>query len=154
MFEECRLEGNVELTSGRVTKYYYDFDRLTPRQTREVALKLVHEMPIAFTKVNFIVAPALGGIVPAYMVGEWLDIPVVTVEKDGRCRGLQFPQGNSYIIVDDVVSSYGEVDRCIEIFSQYKHMGTMAYIYRGVEDMRSDTIVLDRKEPEYAEIQS
>jgi len=137
------------LTSKRVTEWYYNFDLLTPKQAREVALLLVKAMPLDYVKVNFIVAPAIGGIVPAYFVGEYIDRPVVTVDKEGYIRGKKFEPGSTYLIVDDVVSTYGQVEKCLDIFREYKHLGTIAYIYRGVGDMRGDTIVLDRREPEH-----
>jgi orotate phosphoribosyltransferase len=152
ILNDCRVElepGQLKLTSGRVTEWYYDFDLLTPRQARDISLMLIKAMPYENVKVDFIVAPAVGGIVPAFFVGEWIDKPVVTVDKDGRCRGRTFKPGSTYLIVDDVVSTYGEVDRCKAIFHEHDHRGTMAYIYRGVGDMREDTIVLDRREPEY-----
>jgi orotate phosphoribosyltransferase len=149
---KIRKELTERLTSGRVTQYFYDFDLLTPREAKDLCLMLVKAMPVENVKVNFIVAPAVGGIVPAYFVGEWIDKPVVTVDKDGRCRGRKFKPGSTYLIVDDVVSTYGEVERCRAIFHEHDFRGTLAYIYRGVEDMREDTIVLDRREPEYAPI--
>lgn len=152
VFEHCREKLDISsqpLTSKRVTEWYYNFDLLTPREARDVALMIVKSMPYHHVKVNFIVAPAVGGIVPAYFVGEWLDRPVVMVDKEGYIRGRTFEPGSTYLIVDDVVSSYGQVDKCLAIFHEYSHQGTYAYIYRGVGDMRDDTIVLDRKEPEH-----
>ena len=153
MFEELRVRHDAHahpLTSKRSTEYYYDFDLMTPREARAVALKLVESMPIEHTKVDFIVAPALGGIVPAYFVADWCDIPAVVIDKQGYVRGGTFTEGSTYLIIDDVVSTYREVERCRTILEGYDYRGTMAYIYRGVGDPREDTIVLARKEPEHA----
>jgi orotate phosphoribosyltransferase len=148
MFEHLAETTEFELTSGKESHVYYNFDKMSARDARAAALKLIGMFPIEWTKAEYIAAPAIGGIVPAAFIASWLDLPMVIIEKSGFIRGHEFLGMPNYIIVDDVVSTYREVDRCQKILQAHECIGVAAYIYRGVEDMRENTIVLDRKEPE------
>jgi orotate phosphoribosyltransferase len=152
MFEECRLEGEFELSSGKKSPYYYDFDLLSSDATIEYAAKLAELLPPNITeKVDFVATPILGGIEIAFVIAGILGKPrvkVLTVEN--RTRGPVFT-GKKYLIVDDVVSSGQAVSKVINILSDNTCIGIAAFVFRG-PPMGSlpnvPTFFLDFKEPE------
>lgn len=153
MFEECRLEGEFELSSGKKSPYYYDFDLLSSDATIEYAAKLAELLPKNVTEeVDFVATPILGGIEIAFVIAGILGKPrvkVLTVEE--RTRGPVFT-GKKYLIVDDVVSSGQAVSKVINILSDNTCIGIAAFVFRGPPmgslPMAVPTFFLDFKEPE------
>lgn len=153
MFEECRLEGDFKLSSGRKSNVFYDFDLLRPREAAEYVDQLLRQMEPVFgwDEVDFIAAPALGGIVPAFLAAFAKDKPLVIVDKEGRPRGPEFSTGN-YLIVDDVITSFKAANFVIKSLPESNCLGVAAYIFRGShEDLNKqdfNSYYLARKEQE------
>jgi len=131
MFEECRLEGNFDLTSGRQSKVFYDFDLLKPIEAAEYVEQLLKQVPEeVFQEVSFVVSPAVGGIVPGFLIAFAKKLPFVIIDKGGNTRGPQFESG-SYLIVDDVVTSFQAARRVVNTLPNTKCAGLATYIFRG-----------------------
>jgi orotate phosphoribosyltransferase len=158
MFEECRIESNVILSSGLTSNVFYDFDLLSPREAAEYTEQLLRQMEPVFDwkEVDFIVTPAIGGIVPAFLVSFAKDKPLVIVDKGDNLRGPEFSSGK-YLIVDDVVSSFRAVNKIIEILPYSTCLGVASYIFRGSwADLKKQgypTYYLARKEQEVVNTQ-
>ncbi len=135
MFEECRLEGTFTLSSGRTSGVFYDFDLLRPRETAEYVEQLVRQLEgvVSWDDVDFIAAPALGGIVPAFLVAFAKNKPLVIVDKDNVPRGPEFKSGR-YLIVDDVITSFQAANRLRKSLTNMECLGVAAYIFRGSYD--------------------
>jgi orotate phosphoribosyltransferase len=153
MFEECRIEGDFTLSSGRSSDVFYDFDLLTPREAAEYVEQLLRQMDPVFdwNEVDFIAAPAVGGIVPAFLVSFAKDKPLVIIDKEGSPRGPEFSTGK-YLIVDDVITSFSAANRVVEALPESNCLGVAAYIFRGsYEDLNKQSFnsyYLARKEQE------
>jgi len=155
MFDECKLERDAPfvLSSGRRSRVFYDFDLLKPRETAEYVKRLIDEIPSDVKKkIDFIVAPAVGGIVPGFLTAFALDKPLVVVGKEGKARGPQF-KGGRFLVVDDVITSFQAVNHAISALSkECKCLGALAYIFRGnLQDLKKQTFpafYLARKEQE------
>ena len=154
MFEECRLEGSFVLSSGNTSDVFYDFDLLTPREAAEYVEQLLRQMGPVFNwdEVDFIATPAMGGIVPAFLAAFAKDKPLVIIDKGDNVRGPEFSTGN-YLIVDDVITSFGAVNRVIKTLGRDCNcIGVAAYIFRGShEDLNKQDFTsyyLARKEQE------
>ncbi len=153
MFEECRIKGEFDLSSGKKSPYFYDFDLLSSGATMEYAAKLVALLPKKITdEVDFVATPILGGIEVAFVIGGILGKPrvkVLTVEK--RTRGPVFT-GKKYLIVDDVVSSGQAVTKVVNILSDNTCIGIAAFVFRGPSGeslpLEAPMFYLERKEPE------
>jgi orotate phosphoribosyltransferase len=154
MFEECRIEGDFNLSSGRKSPYFYDFDLLSSEATMEYVYALAELIPQDLRdEIDFIATPVLGGIEIAYVLAGILGKPrvkVLTVEE--RIRGPVF-EGKNYLIVDDVISSGQAVNKVINILSDNRCIGTAAFVFRGTSE---ETLVksfpmyyLEQKEPEH-----
>jgi len=132
MFEECRLEGEFILSSGRQSGIFYDFDLLKPAESVDYAGQLVNnQIPSeVFDRIDFIAAPALGGIIPGFLVAFARGLPFVIVDKGGKPRGPQFQTG-AYLIVDDVITSFKAAREVVNALPGMKCEGVAAYIFRG-----------------------
>lgn len=135
MFEECRLGGNFTLSSGRKSGVFYDFDLLRPRESAEYVEQLLNQLEdiVRWEDVDFIASPAIGGIIPAFLVAFAKDKPLVVVDKDNVPRGPEFQSGN-YLIVDDVITSFQAANRVREALPNSECLGVVAYIFRGSWD--------------------
>ena len=156
MFEECRLEGDFTLSSGRKSGVFYDLDLLQPRETADYVEQLIKQVPQElWDKIDFIASPALGGIVPGFLIAFAKQKPFVIIDKKGKLRGPQFNTGR-YLIVDDVITSFKAANFVRASLSRgserLEAVGVCAYIFRG---SRSDlgkqdypAFYLTRKEQE------
>ena len=154
MFNECRLEGQFVLSSGRKSTVFYDFDLLSTEETASYAKLLVDQLPKeVIDQIDFIASPALGGIEIAFLVAFALKKPRVKIDKTGLVRGPEF-KSQRYLVVDDVITSYQAVNRVRKALGDNECVGTAAFIYRGVSrDLTTEfpTIYLAHKEPEVEE---
>lgn len=153
MFEECRLEGDFVLSSGRSSKVFYDFDLLKPTEAAVYVEQLLQQVPNdIMRRVNFIASPALGGIIPGFLAAFAAKKSLIMVDKSGKVRGPEFQSGN-YLIVDDVITSFGAARSVIKALPGNTCLGIAAYIFRGsYADISANknfpTFYLARKEQE------
>lgn len=154
MFEECRLEGEFTLSSGRKSTFYYDFDLLSTEETASYVKLLVDQLPKEIVEqVDFIASPALGGVEIAFLVAFALKKPRVKIDKAGFVRGPEF-ENQRYLVVDDAVSSYQAVGRVRKALGNNRCIGVATFVYRGFpKDLptKPPTFYLARKEPEFEE---
>ena len=154
MFEECRLEGEFTLSSGRKSTIFYDFDLLDTRETADYAKQLADQLPRELVdQIDFIATPALGGVEIAFLVAFALNKPRVKIDTRGFIRGPEF-KSQRYLVVDDAISTYQAVNRVREILGENRCVGAAAFIYRGLSRDLSDdipTFYLAHKESEAEE---
>lgn len=156
LFSECRLEGDFTLSSGRNSTVFYDFDLLRPREAADYVQRLLSQLEgvVDWDRVDFVAAPALGGIVPGFLVGFALDKPLVIIDKGNKPRGPEFRSGR-YLIVDDVTTSYLAAKRVIAALPLCECKGILCYIFRGdVTKQILPTFYLSRKEVEEKDIEN
>ena len=152
MFEECRLEGAFSLSSGRKSTVFYDFDLLKPSEAAEYVQQLLQQIPKETIRAaNFIACPAIGGIVPGFLVAFATGKPLVIVDKEGKVRGPEFKAGK-YLIIDDVITSFQAANRVRAALPGMEVLGAGAYIFRGTwDDLKKQdypAFYLARKESE------
>jgi orotate phosphoribosyltransferase len=154
MFEECRLEGDFKLSSGRKSPYFYDFDLLSPEEAAAYAKELIDTLPKEMLDgIEFIASPAIGGITIGFLVAFALNKRFVIIDKDNTPRGTDF-RASRYLVVDDVITTYQAVRRVEEALEDNQCVGAAAFIFRGdLDDLTKQefpTFFLSRKEPEFA----
>ena len=117
------LTGHFRLSSGLHSPNYVQCARLLehPRHAKAIGEALANEIrPLGATKI---VAPALGGVVIGYTVAEALDVPFVFTErKDGAMtlrRGFTIADGESVVIVEDVVTTGKSTRETAEVIEQH-----------------------------------
>jgi orotate phosphoribosyltransferase len=128
---EALLEGHFILSSGRHSDCYFQCARLLMFPDRaEAALaglagRLAAERAEGRLKIDCVAGPALGGILPAWILGKALGLLAMFTERDDAgqmClrRGFAFEPGARILVVEDVITtgkSSGEAARAIEASS-------------------------------------
>jgi orotate phosphoribosyltransferase len=105
------LEGHFILTSGLRSPIFLQKARVfmhadkTEKLCRALAAKIRAEVP---GPVDYVVGPAVGGLIPAYETSRHLGIPAVWVEREQgvfRLRRFEMEKGARVVIVEDIVTT-------------------------------------------------
>ena len=114
------LEGHFILTSGLRSPVFLQKARVfmhadkTERLCRALAAKIRAEVP---GRIDYVVGPAVGGLIPAYETSRHLGVPAIWVEREQgvfRLRRFDMEKGARVVIVEDIVTtglSIRETDR-------------------------------------------
>ena len=125
---EAMLEGHFLLSSGRHSDRYFQCARLLMHPGRavealaEVAETLRAGLAGGGLDFDLVVGPAMGGILPAWVIAQALGLSAIFTERDDKGtmalrRGFALSPGQKVLIVEDVVTtgkSSGESARAIE----------------------------------------
>jgi orotate phosphoribosyltransferase len=104
------LEGHFILTSGLRSPVFLQKARVfmhadkTERLCRALAEKIRHEAG----EIDYVVGPAVGGIIPAYETSRHLGVPAVWVEREAgifKLRRFEMEKGARVVIVEDIVTT-------------------------------------------------
>jgi orotate phosphoribosyltransferase len=112
-FRECGaiLEGHFILTSGLRSPVFLQKARVfmhadkTERLCSALAARIRAEVP---GRIDYVVGPAVGGLIPAYETSRHLGVPAIWVEReDGafRLRRFEIEPGARVVIVEDIVTT-------------------------------------------------
>ncbi|GAB4515154.1 MAG: orotate phosphoribosyltransferase [Roseibium sp.] len=105
------LEGHFILTSGLRSSVFLQKARvfMYPDKTEQLCKALADKIRSAgLGQIDYIVSPALGGLIPGYETARHLGVPAMWVEReDGefRLRRFELPKGSRVIVVEDIVST-------------------------------------------------
>ena len=105
------LEGHFILTSGLRSPVFLQKARVfmhadkTAILCKALAEKIRREVP---GRIDYVVGPAVGGIIPAYETSRHLGVPAIWVEREGgefRLRRFEIEKGARVVIVEDIVTT-------------------------------------------------
>lgn len=105
------LEGHFILTSGLRSPIFLQKARVfmhadkTAILCKALAEKIRREVP---GEIDYVVGPAVGGIIPAYETSRHLGVPAIWVEREGgefRLRRFEIEKGARVVIVEDIVTT-------------------------------------------------
>jgi orotate phosphoribosyltransferase len=105
------LEGHFILSSGLRSPVFLQKARvfMYPEKTERLCRALAEKVKAAdLGRIDYIVSPAVGGIVPGYETARHLGIPAVWVEREQgqfRLRRFEIPRGSRVLIVEDIVTT-------------------------------------------------
>lgn len=105
------LEGHFILTSGLRSPVFLQKARvfMYPDKTEKLCKALAEKIRDAgLDDVDYIISPALGGLIPGYETARHLNVPAMWVEReDGefRLRRFDLPKGARVIVVEDIVTT-------------------------------------------------
>lgn len=117
------LEGHFILTSGLRSPVFLQKARvfmhppLTERLCRALAERIRADVA---GRIDYVVGPAIGGLIPAYETSRHLKVPAVWVEReDGvfKLRRFDVPSDSRVVVVEDIVTtglSTRETIACLE----------------------------------------
>lgn len=106
------LEGHFKLTSGKHSASYMQcammlrFPQNAAFAGRELAKKIAPLSP------DFIVAPAMGGLIIGHEVARALDVPFLFCEReagDMKLRRFPAPADKRFVVVEDVITTGGSL---------------------------------------------
>jgi orotate phosphoribosyltransferase len=105
------LEGHFILTSGLRSPVFLQKARVfmhadkTEKLCRALAELIGREVP---GKIDYVVGPAIGGLIPAYETSRHLGVPAIWVEREAgefRLRRFEIEKGARIVIVEDIVTT-------------------------------------------------
>ncbi len=114
------LEGHFILSSGLRSPVFLQkmFIFQDPARTEKLCRALAEMITAKFGKIDVVVSPAIGGIVPGYETARHLGAKAVFVEREeGRFqlrRGFTIPEDAKALIVEDIITTGLSSRECIE----------------------------------------
>ena len=105
------LHGHFILTSGLRSPVFLQKARVfmhadkTERLCRALAEDIRAKVP---GRIDYVVGPAVGGLIPAYETSRHLGVPAIWVEREGgefRLRRFEIEKGARVVIVEDIVTT-------------------------------------------------
>jgi orotate phosphoribosyltransferase len=123
------LEGHFILSSGLRSPVFLQKMLVfqDPVRTERLARALAEAITNAFGKVDLVVSPAMGGIIPGYETARALGCKAVFVERvEGEFelrRNFEIPQGARVVMVEDLITTGLSSRECIAAIR--KHPGEL-----------------------------
>ena len=114
------LEGHFILSSGLHSPVFLQKARvfMYPDKTEKVCRGLAEKVRAAgIGDVDFVISPAVGGIVPGYETARHLGVPAMWVEREEgafRLRRFELPRGARVLIVEDIVTTGLSIRETVE----------------------------------------
>ncbi|HAJ47441.1 MAG TPA: orotate phosphoribosyltransferase [Alphaproteobacteria bacterium] len=115
------LEGHFLLSSGRHSDVFlqkalvFQYPKRTAKLARALAAQVLTNVK---GRLDAVVSPAVGGIIPGYEVARALDLPAMYVEREeGQFRlrrGFQLDRKMRVLMVEDIVTTGLSSRECIE----------------------------------------
>ncbi len=105
------LEGHFILSSGLHSSVFLQkmFVFMDPARTERLCRALARKIEEAYGRVDLVVSPAVGGIVPGYETARQLGCKAVFVERENGAfvlrRGFAIPPGARVVMVEDIVTT-------------------------------------------------
>ncbi|MEM7463175.1 MAG: orotate phosphoribosyltransferase [Pseudomonadota bacterium] len=105
------LEGHFILSSGLRSPVFLQKARvfMDADKTSQLCAALAEKLrQSGFGDIDYVVGPAVGGIIPAYETSRHLQVPNIWVEReDGKfkLRRFEIPDGARVVVIEDIVST-------------------------------------------------
>lgn len=120
------LEGHFILTSGRRSPVFLQKARVFMHadKTEKLCKALAEKIKAAdLGPIDYVVGPAIGGLIPSYETSRHLGVPSIWVEReDGvfKLRRFELPEGARVVIVEDIVTTGLSIRETIETLRALK----------------------------------
>ncbi|MCO6389424.1 orotate phosphoribosyltransferase [Aliihoeflea aestuarii] len=113
------LEGHFILTSGLRSPVFLQKARVFMHadKTETLCKALAAKIEESVGKPDYVVGPAVGGIIPAYETSRHLGVPAVWVEREQgtfRLRRFEIEKGARVVIVEDIVTTGLSIRETVE----------------------------------------
>jgi orotate phosphoribosyltransferase len=114
------LEGHFILTSGLRSPIFLQKARVFMHadKTEKLCRALAEKIRGAVDRrIDYVVGPAIGGLIPAYETSRHLGVPAIWVEREQgvfRLRRFEIQKGARVVIVEDIVTTGLSIRETIE----------------------------------------
>jgi orotate phosphoribosyltransferase len=114
------LEGHFVLSSGLHSPVFFQKNAvfMDPARTERLCRALAEKAKAAFGKIDVVVSPAVGAIIPGYETARQLAAKAMFVEREGGQfqlrRGFAFAPGERVLMVEDVVTTGLSSRECLD----------------------------------------
>ncbi|MCI5077420.1 orotate phosphoribosyltransferase [Oricola sp.] len=114
------MHGHFILTSGLRSPVFLQKARvfMHPDKTETLCKALAGKITAAGVgEIEYVVGPAVGGIIPAYETSRHLGAPAIWVERqDGvfKLRRFEIPEGARVVIIEDIVTTGLSIRETVE----------------------------------------
>jgi len=121
---DALLEGHFLLTSGLHSDRYLQCALVLqhPEQALQLGASLAEKLLALAEKPDFVIAPAIGGILVAHEVARAVGVRAIFAERqDGALklrRGFQIRPGEKAWVVEDVVTTGGSTKETMDVVTQ------------------------------------
>ncbi|MDH7784982.1 orotate phosphoribosyltransferase [Ochrobactrum sp. 19YEA23] len=118
------LEGHFILTSGLRSPIFLQKARVFMHadKTEKLCKALAEKIKAAnLGPIDYVVGPAIGGLIPSYETSRHLGVPSVWVERENgvfRLRRFDVPKGSRVVIVEDIVTTGLSIRETIECMKE------------------------------------
>jgi orotate phosphoribosyltransferase len=119
------LQGHFILSSGLRSPVFLQkmFVFKDPKRTETLCRALAEKIEAAYGKIDIVVSPAVGGIVPGYETARHLGAKAIFVEREeGRFqlrRGFTIEKGARVLLVEDIVTTGLSSRECLEAIREF-----------------------------------
>jgi orotate phosphoribosyltransferase len=119
------LEGHFILSSGLHSPVFLQkmFIFMDPVRTERLCKALAGKIIERFGRIDMVVSPAVGGIVPGYETARALGAKAVFVERENGQfqlrRGFQIPAGARVLMVEDIVTTGLSSRECLAAIADH-----------------------------------
>jgi orotate phosphoribosyltransferase len=123
------LEGHFILSSGRRSPVFMQkmFVFQDPVRTERLCKALAEKAEARFGKIDVVVSPAVGGIVPGYETARHLGAKAIFVERENGefklRRGFEIAPGAKVLMVEDIITTGLSSRECLAAIA--RHSGTV-----------------------------
>jgi orotate phosphoribosyltransferase len=119
------LEGHFILSSGRRSPVFLQkmFVFQDPERTARLCKALAAKVTEGFGRIDVVVSPAVGGIVPGYETARHLGAKAIFVEREGGefrlRRGFEIPAGARVLMVEDIITTGLSSRECLAAIARH-----------------------------------
>ncbi len=119
------LEGHFILSSGLHSSVFLQKMSVfqDPRRTERVCKALADKILQSYGAIDYVVSPAVGGIVPGYETARHLGAKAVFVERENGVfalrRGFILPEGARVVMVEDIITTGLSSRECLSSIEDY-----------------------------------
>jgi orotate phosphoribosyltransferase len=119
------LEGHFILSSGRRSPVFLQkmFVFQDPARTAKLCEALAAKVTERFGRIDVVVSPAVGGIVPGYETARHLGAKAIFVEREGGefklRRGFEIPPGAKVLMVEDIITTGLSSRECLAAIARH-----------------------------------
>jgi orotate phosphoribosyltransferase len=133
------LTGHFILTSGRRSPIFLQkmFVFQDPARTEKLCKALAQKVQAEFGKIDVVVSPAVGGIVPGYETARHLGAKAIFVERDGGKfqlrRGFEIGPQDRVLVIEDIITTGLSLRETVEAIKDHpgKIVGAACLIDRS-----------------------